>query len=103
MSITLVLVGNQNRPACQEDIDDMKATLAKAKKDKETSIVTHHAVEIITIEPEEKDTVFYFVGDDERPAGPEDLEELKKEIEAAKVENRPIVTHHSVSVSFGVL
>lgn len=48
-TILLCRVGNDARPACEEDIKDLKKCLADALKDPNGILVTHHAVELLVI------------------------------------------------------
>ena len=36
------------------------------------------------------------VGNDERPAGKQDIKDVRKQIKKALRENKPLVTHHAV-------
>lgn len=47
--LIIVKLGNDDRPASQEDIDAMAKTLKKAFKKGKNVVVTHHAVSFETL------------------------------------------------------
>lgn len=100
---TLVRVGTKHRFATPEDIQDIKTMVLAAKKDPQIKIVTHHAVKFIPITPLEGETVVFHVGSEEIPATEDDIIDLQSELAEAAAEDRPIVTHHLVRVTYAHL
>lgn len=92
----LVKIGSERRPASIEDILQVKKVFLDSYKLKNAKIITHHEVNIIELH--DHYTPIFKVGNDNRPASPEDITDFQKEVEAADSENRPIFTHHAVDV-----
>jgi hypothetical protein len=80
MSFTLVRVGTRERPASPEDIEDIKNLVIKIKGQPDLSLVTHHAIDFEHVQPGYGETIVYHLGEEERPASPEDIEDFQKEL-----------------------
>jgi hypothetical protein len=99
--ILIAMVGSDERPAGIADLDDFKKSLEETIADTNTAFVTHHAVTFESIgRPEDDKVLVIKLGSDERPAGPQDIQETQDRIEAQEgVDWGCIVTHHAVSFS----
>ena len=45
----VVKIGNEDRPAREEDIEEVQKLFYKLKEDKKMSFITHHAVEFVVV------------------------------------------------------
>jgi hypothetical protein len=99
-NFTLIKVGDKDRPATQEDVDDVREAVRKAKDDKDLSLVTHHAIKFDQIKTYEGTATVYKIGSPDRPATSEDIEDFKEELENALKEKRPVIWAHAVEVDY---
>ena len=101
MNLTVIKVGNKNRPATDEDLEDIRQQYEAIRSKKELShFVTHHAVDVIKVREGEytNEMVIYKIGDDEHPATEEDINSFKDELEKCLKSGNPLIWHHSLSI-----
>ena len=89
--LILVKVGSPDWPATQDDMLDVEESLGellKGSKENIALLVTHHAVkiEIHPLRLEEGETRVVTVGDEERPAAREDLDDMKASLKKLKID-----------------
>lgn len=100
MSFDLVRIGNKDRPATPEDIKDARKQIKAVLADPELSMVTHHAFDVLKVNPRPDCATVYKVGSNDFPATEEDIQDLQEELAAAQAEKRPAVTGHAVEVTY---
>ena len=93
----IVIVGSDERPASPQDIEDIQKVMASVRADPESVIVSHHAIQFEHLYVYEDETLAIFVGNDERPASPQDIEDIQAAFAQLIKDNGLIfVTHHAI-------
>ena len=103
-NILVVKVGNENRPASPEDIQSIQEAMARNAGKKNLTLITHLPIEFEQVirynkgSKNDKEILIVCVGTDERPAGPEDIQETQKALNQVALDpNLTYVTHHAVA------
>lgn len=99
-NILVIKVGNEDRPASPEDILSVQEALVR-NCGKDVTLVTHLSIEfeeIVRNNKNNQEILFVCVGNDDRPAGPEDIKELQNALNKVALDpNLTLVTHHAIS------
>jgi len=96
--LRVVKVGNDERPAGPKDIVDIQEQLSQVSNQPDLPFVTHHAIDVNEIEVPPNCKLVVEVGNDQRPAGPEDTASMKKLIQQSIDDNLILVTHHAIDI-----
>lgn len=101
----IVEVGSDDRPASQEDVDDVENTLRQVVADKGDfyGVVAHHAIEVSALElpPREvRPIVIFKYGTDARPATDEDLTSLQQRIASITADFPFLVVGNRLAINF---
>ena len=94
----LVKVGNYNRPASDQDLDDVCDEITRVLQTSNRTIVCPHTLEFIELNELDSYSVRAIkIGSDYRPASQEDLYDIEQVIKA-NVDNEILIMPHYVEV-----
>lgn len=97
--ILIITVGNDNRPASNEDIEHVCELITTAK-DADLQIITHHAIQFYPQKaPEEGYHRFFQLGSEQRPASEKDIIAFQDAMESLYVHGGVFVCGHEIKIT----